>query len=60
MQEQSIEELIYNETEKRLQEMEREDYEFPERINKTDYIIMAAGFIGSVILIILCMLGVIN
>lgn len=32
---------LNNEIERRITEMEREDYEFPRRFSKTDYIITA-------------------
>lgn len=38
---QSIEELIYNETKNRLAVMEKPDYEFPESITKVDVIAIA-------------------
>lgn len=56
----SLEELISSETEKRLNEMEQPDYEFPKKINKVDVIIMIAGIIVSAVLIALCMTGVIQ
>lgn len=60
MKEKSIEELINSETEKRLTEMEAHDYEFPSKVNKVDYTIMAIAFVGSLLLIVLCMMGVIR
>lgn len=60
MKEQSIEELIYTETEKRLEIMENPDYEFPEQINKKDWA-WIWGIVGiSAVLIVLCMTGVIS
>ncbi|MCM1400219.1 MAG: hypothetical protein NC225_12145 [Clostridium sp.] len=59
-QELSLEELIASETEKRLNEMEQPDYEFPKKINKADVIVMIAGFLVSAVLIALCMTGVIQ
>ncbi len=56
----SIEELIDSETEKRLEEMGRDDYEFPPRITRGDVIAMALCLAGSLILVALCMLGVIK
>lgn len=56
----SLSELIDNETEARLNEMENSDYDFPEKITKTDVIFMAASFAVSLGLIILCMLEVIK
>lgn len=58
--EMSIEELINSETENRLREMEQPGYEFPKQIGRVDVIIMAAGFVISLLLIILCMAGVIE
>ncbi|MGN0480068.1 MAG: hypothetical protein ACI4EV_00700 [Lachnospiraceae bacterium] len=57
--EQSIEELIYSETAKRLDEMQSPDYEFPKKIGKGDVVAMLIGFGVSVVLIALCMMGVI-
>ncbi|MBD5551878.1 MAG: hypothetical protein HDQ96_12010 [Lachnospiraceae bacterium] len=58
--EMDIEELIYTETEKRLQEMESIGYDFPEKIGRADIAVMLVGFVGSLILIVLCMMGVIS
>lgn len=58
--EMSIEELINSETENRLKEMEQPGYEFPKKIGKVDMIVMAVGFVASLLLIILCMTGVIK
>lgn len=58
--EMDIEKLIYTETEKRLREMERTGYDFPKKIGRVDIAVMLAGFAGSLILIVLCMMGVIN
>lgn len=57
--EQSIEELIYSETEKRLGEMQSPGYQFPAKIGRGDVVAMAVGFGVSVVLIALCMLEVI-
>jgi hypothetical protein len=57
---QSIEELIYNETKNRLAIMEKPDYEFPESITKVDVIAIAAGIVICSLLIVLCMMGVIE
>lgn len=56
----SIEKLIYEETEKRLQAMEQPDYKFPETINTADIIGIVVGIAGSITLIVLCMMGVIS
>lgn len=58
--EQSIEQLIYDETDRRLAQMEQPDYEFPAKAGKADYVVMAAAVLISLILIILCMTGVIS
>ncbi len=57
--EKSIEELIYEETQKRLKEMASPDYSFPEPAGKRDLweILIGAGL--SLLLILLCMTGVI-
>ena len=57
--EKSIEELIYEETSKRLEEMAAPDYQFPPKITKADVFAIAASIGASLILIILCMTGVI-
>ncbi len=59
VREESIEELIYSETEKRLALMQARDYLFRKRIGKGDVIAMAVGFGVSLVLIALCMLEVI-
>ena len=51
--------LIHDETEKRLAEMEKPGYEFPEQLKKSDWMAIAALCIGSCVLIALCMAGVI-
>ena len=60
MEQKSIEQLIYQETEERLKEMESDTYEFPKKMNKVDYIIIAVSVIASLGLIAACMLGVIK
>ncbi len=55
----TIEELIYEETEKRLQEMSAPDYPWPVKADKIDAIAIIAGIGISLILIVLCMVGVI-
>jgi hypothetical protein len=57
---QSIEELIYNETKNRLAIMEKPDYEFPKSITKVDVIAIVAGIVICSLLIVLCMMGVIQ
>lgn len=55
----NIEELLYEETEKRLDIMESKEYKFPEKITKLDGYIIMGIIILSLVLIILCMSGVI-
>ena len=57
--EKTIEELIYEETEKRLKEMAAEDYQFPAKADKLDAVGIVAGIAIGLVLIILCMTGVI-
>ena len=57
--EKSIEELIYEETDKRLKEMASPDYVFPEKTDKKDIIGIVAAIGVSILLIVLCMTGVI-
>lgn len=57
--EKSIEELIYEETEKRLKEMSAADYQFPQKADKKDVIGIVAAAGTSLLLIVLCMTGVI-
>lgn len=55
----NIEELLYEETEKRLDIMESKEYKFPEKVTKLDGYIIMGIIILSLVLIILCMSGVI-
>ena len=57
--EKSIEQMIYDETEKRLAVMKSPDYVFPKKITKADVIGIAISVGVSMVLIILCMVGVI-
>lgn len=54
-----LEDLIYEETAKRLEIMEQLDYEFPKRMGKGDFVIIAVAVAVSLVLIALCMTGVI-
>ena len=54
---QSIEDLISEETEKRLKEMGDTSYVFPPKASKADYIGIALCVLICLILIILCMTG---
>ena len=56
----NLEELIYEETERRLDIMESNEYKFPKRITKVDGYIIASIIITSLVLIILCMSEVIK
>ena len=57
--EKTIEELIYEETEQRLQEMSSPDYEFPPKADRKDFIGIVVSIGLSLLLIVLCMTGVI-
>ena len=57
--EKSIEELIYEETDKRLKEMQAPGYVFPERVDGRDVVGIIAAVGVSILLIVLCMTGVI-
>lgn len=57
--EKTIEELIYEETDRRLREMKSEDYRFPAKADRSDWIGILAGIGVSALLIVLCMTGVI-
>ena len=57
--EKSIEELIYEETDKRLKEMAAPGYQFPEKADKKDFAFIAGSCAVCLVLIILCMTGVI-
>ena len=59
MASESLEQIIYEETEKRLAEMSKKDYEFPEKADKKDYIGIACAVGVCLVLIIMCMTGVI-
>ncbi len=60
MKEQSIEELLQSETEKRLARMERNDYEFPKTITRIDITVIMILIGISLLLIFFCMIGVIK
>lgn len=55
-----IVEKLYEETKKRLDEMERKDYEFPEKIGGADIAVIVAMITVSIVLTALCMIGVIK
>lgn len=59
MEDKTIGELIYEETKKRLGKMEESDYDFPKTIGTCDWVIIVTCIVVSMILIILCMVGVI-
>ncbi len=56
----SLDELITEETTKRLDEMASGNYEFPKRITRWDVVWMVVSVVVSAILIALCMTGVIS
>lgn len=56
-QEGGIEQLIYEETERRLEIMQSDSYEFPKKMTRVDYGIIVASVAASLVLIVTCMLG---
>lgn len=56
-QQGSIEQLIYEETERRLEIMQSDTYEFPKKMTRFDYGIIIASVAASLVLIVTCMLG---
>lgn len=60
MAQDTIEKMIYDETERRLELMEKSDYEFPPKAGVKDAIGIIASVGISLVLIILCMMGVIS
>jgi len=54
-----IQNIISEETEKRLAKMQEPGYQFPKKMGKTDTALIIASCGISLILIILCMCGVI-
>jgi len=60
MKQENIGELIKEETERRLQIMEKPDYQWPKKATKVDAAFIIAGIAVSIVLIALCMLGVIS
>ena len=57
--EKSIEEVIIEETERRLKEMSAANYQFPKKADRTDAAGIAIMVGISAVLILLCMMGVI-
>ena len=56
-QEGGTEQLIYEETERRLEIMQSDSYEFPKKMTRVDYGIIIASVAASLVLIVTCMLG---
>ncbi len=56
-QQGSVEQLIYEETERRLEIMQSDTYEFPKKMTRVDYGIIIASVAASLVLIVTCMLG---
>ena len=56
-QQGSIEQLIYEETERRLEIMQSDTYEFRKKMTRVDYGIIIASVAASLVLIVPCMLG---
>ena len=54
-----IGQLIYDETEKRLNIMQQDDYIWPKKAGKWNWIVMIALMVVCITLIVLCMTGVI-
>lgn len=54
---ESIEKMIYSETESRLKEMEKPDYVFPKKADFIDAIGIIAFVTISIVLVVLCMVG---
>ena len=59
-EETDIGKLIYDETEARLAEMAKQDYEFPPKAAAWNWWAIGASILVSAILIGLCMMGVIQ
>ena len=57
---EDIGKLIDEETDRRLQAMERPDYEFPPRASRCDWVAIVALIVISSALILACMTGVIK
>lgn len=57
--EKTIEQLIYEETEERLRQMQAPEYRFPEKADWKDIIGILLMIGISMLLIVLCMMGVI-
>lgn len=57
--EKTIEEVIYEETEKRLAEMQSPSYEFPAELDRHDFIAILSSMGVCALLMALCMVGVI-
>ena len=58
--EKSIEQIIYDETKKRLETMESPEYPFPPKISKADVISIIVSIALCGVLILACMIGVIK
>ena len=56
-QQGSIEQLIYEETERRLEIMQSDTYEFPKKMTRVDYGIIIASVAASLVLLVTCLLG---
>lgn len=59
MNNNDIGKIIEEETEKRIEEMSKENYKWPEKANKYDYYLIIVIIIICLLLIALCMSGVI-
>lgn len=52
--------LIEEETEKRLEIMQRDDYEWPKKAGKWNWFAIGGAIVVCLVLIVLCMTGVIS
>jgi len=52
-----LDEILYEETQKRLGTMSRKDYEYPPGLGRLDWIIVIASLFCCLLLMALCMVG---
>lgn len=60
MNNNEIENVITNETKKRLNIMKNDDYKWPKKVNDKDYILIVLLFMICLLLIICCLIGAIE
>ena len=56
-QQGSLDQLIYEETERLFEIMQSDTYEFPKKMTRVDYVIIIASVAASLVLIVTCRLG---